>query len=1149
MTKLSIAVQIAWKIAAREADAARFRFIEKEHMLLGIISIGDEFDSKSGPIRMLPENQKKKLNDEWSFIDQKLADCPINSTSLRRYLRRALGIKRYRRTGVTIHRSPACKECFDFAGRLAGTDGVVSAQLLMAALLENPGDLLTQVLREFSTTPVALKTLILPQNAEDDWSDVFVPAEQNQPESQPESLLEQFGKNLTKLARENKLSPIFGRRDELLQVVQVLARASKNNPVLLGDPGVGKTAIVEALAVRIAEKNCAQFLHGFQIIEINMGQLIAGTAHRGEFEERVSGIIEEVMRQKETILFIDEMHTLAGDAAQMLKPALARGDFRCIGSTTYNEYHHHIESDPALERRFDKVIVNEPSPQDCLEMLRGLRPVLEKHHNCRIDEGAIKSAVDLSIRFDQNHRLPDKAIDLLDLAGARIQAPCLSLRGRQEETAIQTIDAEMVADVLATKLAIPKEILVGQGNGVFIQRLQGMAERLKQRVVGQDAAIDAVLQHLNVALCHLTPRKGPLGVFLFLGPSGVGKTELAKSLAVELFGKEESLIRFDMSEYQERYSVSKLIGSPPGYVDSDKEGLLTGKLRKTPFSILLLDEAEKAHPKIYDVFLQLFDEGRITDSQGRTVDAGSTIVILTSNIKPAAKVGAIGFVPQKALSTTNEIPELRQFFRTELLNRIDESILFRPLAREDMARILDLYLEDICQGLNKKHGITMRISPEVKGLLTEKGFDPEFGARELRRTVSRLLEQKLAQRLLYVEKATSIWEANVQAGEISIEAVQPKTANHNHLAVVKELFEAEGRILKISQKKGNLVVVGDLHNDLKILNLVLDRLFYPHPDNLMLFLGDYVDRTPESIKDNKSAVVDKLLSLKKQYPERIFMLLGNHDLDPEQYVGFHSSFWNEQIEDRQDFYKETLSAMPIVAVTANGVAMCHGVLPHMKDFQRFDLTTRVWRDVLWSDYYEDGQQRAYSTRGSKAKNDFIDAMDSFGSLVLIKGHNPNAPLTMFDKKCITLQTNRHYMHKCGINVAIIKLQNKIKSSNDVKLLDLEGIINYDPDKYVLAELKETFFASGKRYDMYSFGKIEYSNGKYKIIPTDTDDAHSKSHKFSVLKKILSQKIIISRESLDKVVTKDDDTFLEMYADRYTNMYGGLFIIKSSGDSE
>lgn len=689
MTKLSIAVQVAWRIAALEADAAKFRFIEKEHVLLGILSLGKTLDGKFDPIWKIPENRKEQLNDEWGFICRKLADCPVNPTSLRRDLRRALGKKRYKRTDATIHRSPACKESFDFAAGLAGSDGVVSAQLLMAALLEDPGDLLPQVLREYSTTPAALKKLILQQNTEDDLMELFDFAEQNQ----TESFLEKFGKNLTKLAQEKKLKRIFGRRDELLQVVQVLARTSKNNPVLIGHPGVGKTAIVEALAVRIAEKNCAQFLHRLQIIEINMGKLVAGTSYRGELEERIAGIIDEVMRQKETILYFDEMHTLAGDAAQMLKPALARGGFRCIGSTTYDEYRLFIESDPALERRFDKVIIKELSSQDCIEVLRGLRPALEKHHGCLFNDSALQSAVDLSVRFDRNHRLPDKAIDLLDLAGARLQAPYLSL-GKIQDTIIKTVDAEAVADVLAMKLAIPKEVVAGQWQGTFIERLQGMADRLKQRVVGQDAAIDAVVQHLNAAICQLTPRKGPLGVFLFLGPSGVGKTELAKSLADELFGNEQSLIRFDMSEYQERNTVSKLIGSPPGYVDSDKEGLLTGQLRTTPFSILLLDEAEKAHPKIYDVFLQLFDEGRITDSKGRTVDGSSTIVILTSNIKPA-KAGAVGFVPRKVESTANDIPELRQFFRTELLNRIDELILFRSLAQKDLARILDHYLEEI----------------------------------------------------------------------------------------------------------------------------------------------------------------------------------------------------------------------------------------------------------------------------------------------------------------------------------------------------------------------------------------------------------------------------------------------------------------------
>ena len=510
-------------------------------------------------------------------------------------------------------------------------------------------------------------------------------------------------------------------------------------------------------------------------IELNMGILVAGTSYRGEFEDRLTKIIQEATVQKEVILFIDEIHTLIGtgkisggmDAAQILKPALSRGDLRCIGATTIAEYRQHIETDPAFERRFEKVIVEEPSRDECIEMLKGIRDKLEKHHGCLIDDDAISSAVDLSIRFDTDHRLPDKAIDLLDRAGARQQAPQLTMVGNSKITGV--ITAESVAEILAVKVRIPKDVISGHLSGNFKMHLQGLGARLKKRVIGQFEAIDAVSYRLVMAYSGISARNGPLAVFLFLGPSGVGKTELAKSLANELFGSDNAMIRLDMSEYREEHSTSKLIGSPPGYVGYDEEGQLTGKLRTKPYSILLLDEVEKAHPKVFDLFLQLFDEGRITDAKGRTIDASNCIIILTSNIGPS-QYKRVGFGTQEETPQVDDIPELKEFFRPELLNRLDEQILFRALDKEDIQQILAPMLDKICQRLTEQHHINLEIDDHVKELLSKEGYKPEFGARELRRKVERLLEAKLAKKLLLKEKTneTVRWKAFVADSEIRI---------------------------------------------------------------------------------------------------------------------------------------------------------------------------------------------------------------------------------------------------------------------------------------------------------------------------------------------------------------------------------------------
>ncbi len=768
MKHLSIAVDTAWRLAVWEASAANSEFIEKEHAVIGLLSLEKVATGKPDDMKLNRE-QWNSVRAEWAAMKEVFAVCSLDATSLRRELRKRIEKGSHQRSENVIHRSTECKAFFQIADALAGETDSVSTLHLLAAITGEPGYLLGLLFRDHAVTPADLKVKLLERAA----LGFKVPVEDGPQKEQPKSFLAKFGKDLTLSARDGKLGPFVGRREELLQVIQTLARSSKNNPVLVGEPGVGKTAVVEALAVRLVEGKVPEFLQGSRIIELNMGVLVAGTSYRGEFEERLTGIIREATEQKDVILFIDEIHTLIGtgkvggsmDAAQILKPALARGELRCIGATTIAEYRKHIETDAALERRFEKVIVEEPSRDECIEMLKGIREKLENHHGCTIDDEAISSAVELSIRFDSDHRLPDKAIDLLDRAGAKQQAPRLTMVG--QNSSIGTINAESIADVLASKLGMPRDIISGHLGSNFKSHLHGLAVRLKERIIGQDVAVDSVAQRLIMAYSGISARKGPLGVFLFLGPSGVGKTELARSLAFELFGNDSAMIRLDMSEYREEHSTSKLVGSPPGYVGYDEEGQLTGKLRTKPYSILLLDEVEKAHPKIFDIFLQLFDEGRITDAKGRTVDASNCIIILTSNIRPS-KAKKLGFGAQDEPPKPDDIPELKQFFRPELLNRLDEQILFNSLDKDHIQRILEPILNDICKRIKQQHDITLEIAQEVKEMLAEKGYKPEFGARELRRVVERELDMKLADKLMASGGYKPVWKILLKSDTVDI---------------------------------------------------------------------------------------------------------------------------------------------------------------------------------------------------------------------------------------------------------------------------------------------------------------------------------------------------------------------------------------------
>ncbi|MBN2147210.1 MAG: ATP-dependent Clp protease ATP-binding subunit [Anaerolineales bacterium] len=765
MKGLSFTASAAWQISAQEAAAGKHPLIEVEHLLIGICSL--EKIQLSGAANDLDPLSRKALYVETTAIEEILSAFELDTTSLRRLIRQRLGRGNIQNADRIVHRSPACKQFFQRASELAGGGNETTCIHLLAGILEQPSAVVSSVLEEAGVKPGALLGAVMakfPSPAPADGEPIRVQPGTPQPAQDGPHFLERYGRDLTQAAREGKLGPFIGRRQELLQVIQTLARRSKNNPVLVGEAGVGKTAIVEALAVRAVQGKDSQILGGKRIIELNMGALTGGTKFRGEFEERLTHILEEARANPEVILFIDEIHTVVGagraegsmDAAQLMKPALARGDLRCIGATTITEYRRFIESDSALERRFEKIVINEPGPVEALEILKGLRQKWEEHHRVRIADQALQAAVNLSIRFDGDHQLPDKAIDLVDKAAARTRIPVLSMRGDgmgnlpADPTGINELNSEVnaitIAQVLAEKIGVPLEVIMGHLEGMNQSRLLELEAYLKKKVVGQNDAIERVCQRLLMAHAGLVRRQGPLAVFLFLGPTGVGKTEIARSLAEFLFGNASEMIRLDMSEYMEEHSVARLIGSPPGYVGHEEEGQLTGKLRTMPYTIVLLDEVEKAHPRIFDLFLQVFGEGRLTDSKGRTADARNAIFIMTSNISVKKHAG-LGFLDFEKTGDS-ALQEVAKKFRPEFINRIDEQITFRSLDEGDLRQILNPMLKEICENLQEQHQVSLQVDEQAEIFLAHAGYSTQYGARELRRTVDKLVQVPLSKLIL-----------------------------------------------------------------------------------------------------------------------------------------------------------------------------------------------------------------------------------------------------------------------------------------------------------------------------------------------------------------------------------------------------------------
>jgi ATP-dependent Clp protease ATP-binding subunit ClpC len=778
-------------LAQEEARMLNHNYIGTEHILLGLIHEGEGVAAKA------------------------LESLNISLEAVRQQVEEIIGQGQAAPTGH-IPFTPRAKKVLELSLREAlqlGHNYIGTEHILLGLIREGEG-VAAQVLQKLGADLNRVRqTVIQLLSGYTGGKGEQVSAGGGEQSGQSSAVLDQFGRNFTQLAREGKLDPVIGREKEIERVMQVLSRRTKNNPVLIGEPGVGKTAVVEGLSQAIVRGEVPETLKGKQIYTLDLGALVAGSRYRGDFEERLKKVLKEIKTRGDIVLFIDELHTLVGagaaegaiDAASILKPMLARGELQTIGATTRDEYRKHLEKDAALERRFQPIEVTEPTVTHTIDILKGLRDRYEAHHRVTYTDEAIVAAANLADRYISDRFLPDKAIDLIDEAGSRMRirrmtAPPdvrevdekiaevrlkkesaidgqdfeLAAHLRDEERQLQEerslreqswkagemdilseVDEEEIAEVLSMWTGIPVFKLTEEET----EKLLKMEEFLHKRYVTQNEAVTAVSRAIRRTRSGLKDPRRPSGSFIFLGPSGVGKTELSKALAEFLFGDEDALIQLDMSEYMEKHTVSRLIGSPPGYVGYEEGGQLTEAVRRKPFSVILFDEIEKAHPDVFNTLLQILEDGRLTDSQGRTVDFKNTILIMTSNLgtRDIAKgIGGVGFTAARDDAASydrmrsNVMDELKKSFRPEFLNRIDEVIVFHTLTQNDVKLIVDLMMKRVVEQLKSKD-LDIELTDAAKTLLAEKGYDQTLGARPLRRTIQRLVEDPLAEKLLYKE--------------------------------------------------------------------------------------------------------------------------------------------------------------------------------------------------------------------------------------------------------------------------------------------------------------------------------------------------------------------------------------------------------------
>jgi len=810
--KFTNSAQVALETATNLAIKLGHDYVGTEHILYGLV------EEPSGVAGRLLEKQGITSESILEQIERLIGENPVNVLSVEDI-------------GFTPRTKRVIENAFIEARKL--NSEYIGTEHLLVGIMREGDSVAVRIMMNLNVAPQKIYSEIVKLIKEGEEANSDNNKTYGSFNSTP--TLNQYGTDLTKKAQEGKLDPVIGRQKEIERVVQILSRRTKNNPCLIGEPGVGKTAIAEGLAQRIIQGDIPETLKNKRVVSLDISGMVAGAKYRGDFEERIKKTLNEVKKAGDVILFIDEIHTIVGagsaegavDAANILKPLLARGEINVVGATTTNEYRKYIEKDAALERRFSPVMVEEPNKEDAIKILEGLRDKYEAHHNVKIPDESIKAAVEYSIRYVNDRYLPDKAIDLIDEAASKVKMKTYtkpdSLKKlddeiekltREKEEAIATqnfekaanlrdkeknkkkeleekqekwkntnnkkvsiVTAEDIANVIATWTGIPVNKITESEN----EKLKNLEENLHKRVIGQDEAVTAIAKAIRRGRVGLKDPNRPIGSFLFLGPTGVGKTELSKALAENLFGNENTMIRIDMSEFMEPHSVAKLIGSPPGYVGYDEGGQLTEKVRRKPYSVILFDEVEKAHPDVMNMLLQILEDGRLTDSQGRTVNFKNTVIIMTSNVgaRLITDRNKLGFTNNQNEKEKNKedyeetkkevMAELKKQFRPELLNRIDDIIVFHKLENKDIEKIIDLMLNQVSKRM-KAQDIEIEISDEVKKLIAEKGVDNNYGARPLRRAIQSMLEDKIAEAILDgIVQPNKKAKAVVKDGNIVIE--------------------------------------------------------------------------------------------------------------------------------------------------------------------------------------------------------------------------------------------------------------------------------------------------------------------------------------------------------------------------------------------